>query len=245
MSEYFKNDESITVRLATQQYGSFDLKMKLCSTGRDIKVSLARCVQEKTGSLPVKELRLLYRGRGIENDEKIGDLAGGKEEFPEILELFAVGQIERSRAYQKVNNFRILMRNVDECITCAKNGTNPRERTRYNHPTCDTPPQPNATYLASLLTEMGSSFTEMSKNLENLSNVLRHDEPASSDEIYEQNRRTVQNNMDAVRYANPMLVNLTKLRIPVNRPLAVVGLTEAPFTPRNTTRQRTTPLMQK
>jgi len=226
MSKNIKDDK-ILVRLATQYHGNFDITMTLGSTGRDIKVSLSGKLRE-LGKLPAKELRLLYQGREFKNDSCICDLNlshGG------TLELFAVGQTEKSRAYQKVNNFRILKRNVDECIGCAKNGTNPRERTRYNDPPCDTPPQPNAKYLAELLKEMGTSFCAMSDNLNDLASTLRENEIYDNTELYEEKRRLVQNNMDAVRYSNPMLINLTKLRIPVNQPQAVVQLAESSIVP--------------
>lgn len=231
MSEYIHPAEShIAIRLATQQFGTFDLELPTASTGRDVKLALSTRLREKD-HLPNKELRLLYKGKPIENDQSLDELE--PIAASNVLNIFAVGQIEKSRAYPKVNNLRLLKRNVDECITCAKQGLNPRKRIRYNDPATPTPPQPNTEYLAAMLQSIGDSFTAMSANMAQLSDMLLRDEKIENDDLYEQSRRLIQNNMDSIRYANPMLLNLTKLRIPLNRPQAVVQLLENNFTPVN------------
>mgnify|MGYP001164203252 CR=1 FL=1 len=98
---------------------------------------------------------------------------------------------------------------------------------RYNDPVTLTSPQPTAKYLADIFTELGGTMEKMSENIMEMAEFLKADETLTSEEVYETKRRMVQNNMDTVRYANPMLMNLTKLKVPLNDPNALLQLTES------------------
>merc|ERR1712157_248921 len=98
------------------------------------------------------------------------------------------------------------------------------ERIRFNDPVTETSPRPTARYLAEIFTELGGTFEKMSQNMNEMAEFLKADENFSSEEVYETKRRMVQNNMDTVRYANPMLLNISKLKVPLNDPNALIQL---------------------
>ena len=218
-------NSEICVKVATQTLGTFNFTLPNTTTGLGVKYALAKELTNGTNT----QFRLLYRGRHIEDETALRQVESNRG----VLEIFAVEEkIENSAAFTRVNNVRLLKRNVDECVSCAKNGDDPRQRSRFNDPTNPTPPQPNSAYLAAVLLDMSDTFKQMSDNMSSMSAMLKSDiSMKDDDELYERNRRIVQNNMDCVRYANPMLLNLTKLRIPINRPDALVQLTENRISP--------------
>ena len=68
------------------------------------------------------------------------------------------------------------------------------------------------------LGELGETFKNLAANSRNLGNVLKADiQPASPFEK-EVQRRIIQNNLDAIRYTSPLLVNLSKLVVPLGNP---------------------------
>jgi len=167
-----------------------------------------------------EKFRLLYRGRSISDETILGEICPEKELK---MEIYAITEEKRSAAYSKVNNVRILKRNVDACADCARHGLNPRERERFNHPKRSTHPAPDTEYFGEVLVDLGETFENVSQNLKVLAETLKRGEDVRENrEKYEKNRRIIQNNMDCLRYSNPMLINLTKLKIPVNKPKAML-----------------------
>ena len=51
-----------------------------------------------------------------------------------------------------------------------------------------------------------------------MAEFLINDPILNTPEDFEEKRRLIQNNMDAVRYANYMLKNIEKIRIPLHNP---------------------------
>jgi len=73
---------------------------------------------------------------------------------------------------------------------------------------------------------LGETFNDMSKNLKGLSQILKADKDFKDPEKRENQRRTIQNNMDTVRYNAPLFKNMTTLAFPVNNPLGKIRLNE-------------------
>jgi len=223
MSEHIAAEEVVLVTVKTQNLGDVEL---ICPTSATIEY-VKKYVSEEVKSHRSRNFRLLYKGKERSGSQTLCEIE------PEInpdtnIQIFAVeSPVEKTAAFTKVNNVRILQRNVDECVKCAIEGINPRERTRYNDPVTLTTPQPTARYLANIFTELGGTMEKMSENMMEMAEFLKADQTLSSEEVYETKRRMVQNNMDTVRYANPMLMNLTKLKVPLNDPNALLQLTES------------------
>ena len=55
----------------------------------------------------------------------------------------------------------------------------------------------------------------MGKNLKKFAEVLHRDEKSTDTNEVEGQRRVIQNNLDTVRYVGPLLVNLSKIVVPV------------------------------
>merc|ERR1712019_293274 len=91
-------------------------------------------------------LRLLYKGQERSDGQTLSEIEPKIDQNTQI-QIFAVeSALEKTAAFTRVNNVRILQRNVDECVKCAIEGINPRERMRYNDPVTLTSPQPTAKY---------------------------------------------------------------------------------------------------
>ena len=214
----------VAIKVTTQTYGAVECVLPTNSTVRELKNVISKELRRR--SPVVSPFRLLYKAKSVDDWKRICEIE------PEItqntlLELFAVdGDLKQSEAFTRVNNVRLLHRNVNECVKSGSSGANPRNRTRFNNPLLATPPRPTTEYLADVLIDIGETFGRMSKNIAQLSKLLTADKEIESDEEHEKTRRLVQNNMDSMRYASPMLMNLTKLCIPINRPQAVVQLTQ-------------------
>lgn len=68
------------------------------------------------------------------------------------------------------------------------------------------------------LGELGETFKNLAANSRNLGNVLKADLQPPSPFEKEVQRRIIQNNLDAIRYTSPLLVNLSKLVVPLGNP---------------------------
>lgn len=80
------------------------------------------------------------------------------------------------------------------------------------------PKEPNAKDFAELLLSLSDDFSQTSENLNEMSLMLKRDEKHQNSDAIENQRRTIQNNLDTVRYCSPLLVNLSKLVIPIGDP---------------------------
>jgi len=117
-----------------------------------------------------------------------------------------------------MNNIKILQRNQKECNSNTKSIGNPSERTRYNQADDLIPKEPNAKDFSELLLSLSDDFSQTSENLNEMSLMLKRDEKHQNSDAIENQRRTIQNNLDTVRYCSPLLVNLSKLVIPIGDP---------------------------
>jgi Zn finger protein HypA/HybF involved in hydrogenase expression len=215
------NCATVEVTISVQNHEDIRLKENITCTAGHIKASLYRALERESGE---DELRLLYRGRELEEKDTILDIEPSIVETKKIA-IYAVRPVPKSEAYKKVNNVRLLHRNVAECAKCAQDDVEPRERTRFNDPEVPTPPVPNALYVADMLVDIGQTYAVMAENLKKMSKVLKSSEIFEGEE-YQRRRRLIQNNMDCVRYTNPMLLNMAKLRIPITEPRAAVQTME-------------------
>ena len=64
--------------------------------------------------------KILYQGQVLSDDEFIGNIADGVSD----IKFFVIEKT--SPAYDRVNNIKILHRNVNACASSAKQGNNPR-----------------------------------------------------------------------------------------------------------------------
>jgi len=203
--------------ISVQNQEDIRLKELITCTAGQIKASLYRVLEPESGK---NDLRLLYRGRELQEKDTILDIEPNIVETKKIA-IYAVRPVAKSEAYKKVNNVRLLHRNVAECAKCAQDDVEPRERTRFNEPEVPTAPVPNALYVADMLIDIGETYALMAVNLKKMSKILDSNEVFEGEE-YHRRRRLIQNNMDCVRYTNPMLLNMAKLRIPITEPRAAV-----------------------
>ena len=134
-----------------------------------------------------------------------------------VMKRFGDGSV-----YKKVRNIQVLQRNVNECNDCCRKGTNPQDRTRFNDPENPTPPDPTTSDVSLLFSSMACTCKELSENLTRMSIALQNDEILEKN--LENSRKLIQNNMDAVRYAAPMMKNLSMLKIVVNNPSGITEL---------------------
>ena len=77
------------------------------------------------------------------------------------------------------------------------------------------PRTPTTGDFANLLDELKNDFKQISFNLKDLAAVLKQDQKFYGHGKIENQRRVIQNNLDTVRYCAPMMVNFTKLKIPI------------------------------
>jgi len=215
----------VAVKITIQNFPAVEKDLPTDTTVQEIREIVRKELSRTTPVVP--PLRYLFRGRSLPESTTLADLEPNIDENT-LLEFFGVeNNVEKTPAYIRLNNVRLLHRNVHECVKCAKHQINSRERIRYNDPYTPTSPRPTTADLGSTLKDIGVTFVEMSGAMKKMSKLLKKDEQIKSDEDYELKRRAIQNVMDAVRYSNPMLLNLTKLRIPINRPRAALQVSES------------------
>ena len=89
------------------------------------------------------------------------------------------------------------------------------ERERFVDAISPTAFNPTTSDLADQIEKTGNSFKAVAKNLKKFAEVLQLDEKSSNINEVEIQRRIIQNNLDTVRYAGPLLVNLSKIVVPV------------------------------
>ena len=93
-----------------------------------------------------------------------------------------------------------------------------RDRDRFNEPGEMIPREPDSHYLSEIMGSLGNDLKTTSKNLKLMAEILKRDEKHNDSNSAENQRRTIQNNLDTVRYCSPMMVNFSKLVVPVGNP---------------------------
>ena len=205
------------VIVSVQNCEDIRLRHDLKCTAGEIKSSLYSILELKGQKT---ELRLLYRGKELKDEDTILEIEKDIAETKKI-HLFAVKPVAKSAAHQRVNNVRLLHRNVAECAKCSQKDVEPNDRIRFNDPDIPTPHVPNVLYVADMIQDIGNTFNLMSKNLKQMSEVLKSTELFDGEESHRR-IRLIQNNMDCVRYTHPMLLNISKLRLPITDPRELV-----------------------
>ena len=205
------------VIVALQNHKDIRLELDIKCTVGQIKTGLYQVLKQEGCK---SELRILYRGKELKEGDRISDIENDIFETKKIV-LYAVRPFAKSEAYKRVNNVRLLHRNVIECVKCAQNDIEPTERKRFNEPEFPTSPVPNVIEVADEISDIGETFALMSNNMKEMSKVLQSKEILSGIN-YDKGRRIIQNNMDCVRYTDPMLLNMTKLRFPIMKPTSLV-----------------------
>ena len=92
------------------------------------------------------------------------------------------------------------------------------ERNRFVEAESPTPIYPSAKDLSVELENLGTTFKHLATNSKDLATVLRIDENFTSASEKERQRRIIQNNLDAMRYTAPLLVNLSKIVVHIESP---------------------------
>jgi len=71
------------------------------------------------------------------------------KEFTDVVTISAVEKYApKGEGQKRINNVRILLRNVFECNLCASHNISSSDRTRYNRTITPTPTAPDTAYLA-------------------------------------------------------------------------------------------------
>ena len=196
--------------IKTQREGDFQISLPEDVSIEKTKEWLQSEVDKKFGQ--VKNYRLLRGGKNVIDKRRLKSVSSSDD-----ITFHAVEDVH-SEIRKKVENLGILHRNVKECVKCAQMGTEPRHRERFNNTDFEVPIFPTANHLADLLEESSQTFGQFAKELNNLSSVLKAtDEGArNSQEIFDEHRKIVQNNIDGLRYSAHMFQNLTKICVPVD-----------------------------
>merc|ERR1712025_910013 len=111
--------DQVIITVKTQHFGEFEVTC----TVRDNIGYIKRIFAAEIRNRNPQNFRFLYKGNECSNNQTLLEIE------PEInknflLVFFAVESLlEKSAAYTKVNNARILQRNVDECVKCCIEGT--------------------------------------------------------------------------------------------------------------------------
>ena len=93
-----------------------------------------------------------------------------------------------------------------------------RDRKRFNEPADLLPKHPTSRHFADEISKISDQFKNISVNLKNFSDLLKQDEFHEEGNSKENQRRIIQNNLDTLRYCSPLLVNISKLVIPIGNP---------------------------
>ena len=84
------------------------------------------------------------------------------------------------------------------------------------------PREPTGLHISEIKS-LSNEFQNSSKNLKSLAEILRKDEKHTNTNLAENQRRNIQNKLidylDAVRYCSPLLVNFSKLVVPIGNPV--------------------------
>ena len=206
------DNELIAVYVKTPRFGTIIFQCKRSSCIKDVKEKFFEAVEISS------RLRLLYNRQEREDEKKLSEIEPDLQNMFEIVFVGVEFSLEKSKAFKKVNDFRILLRNVKECVESVKNGINPRNRRRFNEPATLSPPQPTTRYFGRMLIELAVTIEKMSKNLAKMAEFLIEDPNINNPVVLEEKRRLIQNNMDSVRYAHYMLKNMSNICIPFTNP---------------------------
>ena len=121
-------------------------------------------------------------------------------------------------AFQQLNTFRILLRNVAACNSNATYNIHPKMRTRFNHPESPTEPNVSSKDLGKAIIELSKEVRAYSQNLMQLSDQMVKDRNFAPDsEEHAKFQRDIQNCMDCARYAGPMFKNISTFVVPAAR----------------------------
>ena len=80
------------------------------------------------------------------------------------------------------------------------------------------PREPTGLDLSEIMQSLSNDFENTSRNLKALAEVLKQDEKHTDSNLAENQRRNIQNNLDTVRYCSPLLVNFSKIVVPIGNP---------------------------
>jgi len=120
-----------------------------------------------------------------------------------------------------------LQKNFAACVNAAQEGMDPDARQRHNN-VSDIVEEPHLSDLGHFAQDMSESLLTWSHQLKRLGEQLVRDEalPDRDAPEYRDQRRLIQNNMDAARYLSPQLQNFSQFIVPLGesrpRRLAVV-----------------------
>lgn len=215
------NNRKVTILLDEDiGYYRFEVLAFLFSTIGDL---LNECYEDlqKIFGKDVEIITFECNGEIYPFDYMIGNITDGSSD----LELRANFP---NNPFVRMNNVSILQRNMKECINASQVNMDPSVRPRFNEGEHPTPRTPTTGDFANLLDELKNDFKQISFNLKDLAAVLKLDQKFYDHGKIENQRRVIQNNLDTVRYCAPMMVNLTKLKIPIggtNGKLQVIDVT--------------------
>merc|ERR1712130_189052 len=134
---------------------------------------------------------------------------------------------QNARVAAKLRNCQILQKNFAACVNAAQVGMDPDARQRHNN-VSEVVQEPHLSDLGHFAQDMSESLLTWSHQLERLGKQLVRDEALPDREAteYRDQRRLIQNNMDAARYLSPQLQNFSQFIVPLGearpRRLAVV-----------------------
>lgn len=93
-----------------------------------------------------------------------------------------------------------------------------RDRNRFNQPEEMIPREPDSLYLSEVMGSLSNDLKITSKNLKMMAEILKRDEKHTDSNLAEKQRRNLQNNLDTVRYCSPLMLNFSKLVVPIGNP---------------------------
>ena len=99
-------------------------------------------------------------------------------------------------------------------------------RKRFNESAEIISKEANAAELSEFLKTLSNDFRKTSENFASFAELLKKDEKFATPENVEKQRRNIQNNLDSIRYCSPLMVNLSKIVVPIGDPNGKLRVTE-------------------
>ena len=137
---------------------------------------------------------------------------------PVSLRMGRTSEIQQEILF-RFKSCHVLLRNVEACNRAAEIFMKPEQRMRFNEPTIKPTGFIYSEDLGDLMITVSREVKRLSLNLLRLSNMmLKNENLTYGTTEYENYKRTIQNVMDATRYAGPLFRAISRFIIPLREP---------------------------
>lgn len=244
------NRETYNLTVKTLGNTSLPIKINGDATIWDLKLEIQRALENLNNNeevLAQGNQRIIYRGRLLNNEMKIKDVANlqqngdvmhvvrsggivvagtetGRNQNGENLEALAREELVN----QKIRSLRCLLRNGEECIKFAQQNRNSENRQRFPEEENLNVERPSIQDFGEITEQFGQALVKWSTQLSRLSNMLAEDPAVAINQrqvmlptsrySFEECERIFQNNMDVARYLSTACQIFSEFFIPLDHP---------------------------